>query len=141
MNTLTPATMPVEHSAKLRFLPVLFSHDYVRAENNVFQYAARFLDGYAGGEWTFVRLPGGGGFMQPEEKAWAFSNPDNYAQLTLSAEAAGIVITALVLNHRSWLYDRHDQPALCEHYVLRHRQLMAFADAHAEAGNIFRALD
>ncbi|KMV67264.1 antirestriction protein, partial [Erwinia sp. OLMDLW33] len=92
-------------------------------------------------EWNFVALENGGGFMQPDGDEWHFSNPDNGAEMTLSAEAAGIVITAMVLNHRSWFYDRHDEPELCEHYCGRFRQLTGFISAHPEYGAIWRALN
>jgi len=141
MNIQPPAAAQSGRLMTLRFLPMLFSHDYVRAEHNVFLYASRFLTGYDGCEWNFVALENGGGFMQPDGDEWHFSNPDNGAEMTLSAEAAGIVITAMVLNHRSWFYDRHDEPELCEHYCGRFRQLTGFISAHPEYGAIWRALN
>jgi len=69
------------------------------------------------------------------------SNPGNYSVLDVRAEAAGIIITALVLNHRSWMYDRHDEEELCAHSCERHRQLMKYAGEHHEADAIFHALD
>jgi len=36
MNTQTPAAVHVDRYVAMRFLPMLFSHDYVRAEYNVF---------------------------------------------------------------------------------------------------------
>jgi hypothetical protein len=141
MNTQTPVAVHVDRYVKMRFMPMLFSHDYVRAEYNIFLYASRFLAGYDGCEWEFIVLNSGGGFMQPGEGKWRFVSPDNGADLALSAEAAGLVITALVLNHRSWLYDRHDEPELCEHFCHRFRQLLAYAETHSEAAAIFRALD
>jgi len=53
----------------------------------------------------------------------------------------GIIIAAPVLNHQSWMYDRHDEEELCAHYCERHRQLMKFGGEHHEADAIFRALD
>ncbi|MBP2157360.1 antirestriction protein [Erwinia rhapontici] len=141
MNTLTPAAVQVDRFVKMRFLPMLFAHDYVRAEHNVFLYASRFLHDYDGCEWTFVTLENGGGFMQPEGDDWEFCNPDNGRALSLSAEAAGIVITGLVLNHRSWFYDRHDEPDLCEFYCQRFRQLTDYASSHPEYDTIFIALN
>lgn len=86
---------------KLRFLPALFGHDFISAENNIYLYATRYLDGYDGGAWDYAELPEGGGFMKPEGEArWRFVNPLSDADLSLGNEAAGIVITALVLNHR-----------------------------------------
>lgn len=151
MHTLTPeaprsalpATLAVERHMIHKFLPRLFSFDYCRAELNVYTYADRYLPDYDGAEWRFVALAKthGGGFMMPSGDEWAFFNPDNDCELAVSAEAAGIIITALVLNHRSWMYDRNDEPSLCKHYILRHRQLMEYALEHPESNAIFRALD
>lgn len=145
MNTAQQAhqtTQILNGFPKMHFLPMLFAGDSMRAELNIYLYADRYLDSYDGGVWAFVQLSSGGGFMKPEGEAhWHFSNPANYSELDVSAEAAGIIITALVLNHRSWMYDRHDEEELCAHYCERHRQLMNFASEHAEAAAIFRALD
>lgn len=127
---------------RLRFLPALFGDDFMRAESNVFLYACRYLTDYDGGAWDFALLPSGGGFMKPAvEETWRFVNPENYSDVCLSSEAAGIVITSLVLNHRSWMYDRHDEGELCALYCRRHRQLTDYAFAHPEAPAIFAALD
>lgn len=141
MNTQNPAAFQVDRFVKMRFLPMLFSHDYVIAEQNVFLYANLYLADYDGSEWQFVVLENGGGFMQPEGDMWHFRNPHNGAEMTFSAEAAGIVITAMVLNHRSWFYDRHDEPDLCEFYCQRFRQLTDYASSHDEYDAIFSALN
>lgn len=115
MNTALHAPQPaqiLDGYVKMRFLPMLFAGDFMCAELNIYQYADRFLSDYDGGVWEYAQLPGGG-FMKPEGEArWHFSNPVNYSELDVSAEAAGIIITALVLNHRSWMYDRHDEYAI-----------------------------
>ncbi|VVT48685.1 hypothetical protein UYSO10_2453 [Kosakonia radicincitans] len=145
MHTSAPVFQPariLDGFIKLRFLPSLFGDDFIRAENNVYLYASRYLDGYDGGVWDYAAFSEGGGFMKPEgEERWHFVNPQNCADLTLGSEAAGIVITALVLNHRSWMYDRHDEEELCRLYCHRHRQLMTYAESHPEAAAIFRSLD
>ncbi|WP_277269591.1 antirestriction protein [Pantoea septica] len=141
LHTYQPAHI-LDGFMKMRFLHALFADDFMRAELNIYQYADRYLNDYDGGVWEFAQLSGGGGFMKPEGEArWHFSNPGNYSELDVSAEAAGIIITALVLNHRSWMYDRHDEEELCVHYCERHRQLMNYASEHPEADAICRALD
>ncbi|MBS0883133.1 antirestriction protein [Pantoea sp. JGM49] len=145
MKTATPAfesARVLDGYVRLRFLPALFGDDFMRAENNVYLYADRFLADYDGGVWDFAQLPSGGGFMKPAaEETWRFVNPANHSDVRLSSEAAGIVITSLVLNHRSWMYDRHDDTELCALYCRRHRQLTDYAFAHPEAAAIFAALD
>lgn len=144
MNTATPAfesTHVLDGYVRLRFLPALFGDDFMRAENNVYLYANRYLADNDGGVWDFAQLPSGGGFMKPAaEETWRLVNPANHGDVRLSSEAAGIVITALVLNHRSWMYDRHDEGELCALYCRRHRQLTDYAFSHPEAAAIFSAL-
>jgi hypothetical protein len=56
----------------------------------------------------------------------------------VSADAAGIVVTLFALCQLAEeVAGTHDADAFSEHY---HR-LRAFADSHAEAGAIFRAID
>lgn len=145
MNRATPCFEPARVTdgyMRLRSLPALFGDDFMRAENNVYLYADRFLMDYDGGVWDFALLPSGGAFMKPAaEETWRFVNPQNHCVVSLSSEAAGIVITSLVLNHRSWMYDRHEDVELCALYCRRHRQLTDYAFAHPEAAAIFAALD
>ena len=112
------------------------------AASNVYLYADRFLTDYNGGLWDFALLPSGGGFMKPvSEESWRFVNPENHNDVSLSSEAAGIVITSLVLNHRSWMYDRHNDMELCALYCHRHRQLINYAFDHLEAAATFVTMD
>ena len=145
MNTATPDFTPARHLdgfVRMHFLPCLFGVDFIRAENNVYLYADQFLVGYDGAVWDYAQIPAGGGFMAPAgQECWLFANPGNDSEERVSSEAAGIIITALVLNHRCWMYDRHDQEELCRLYNHRHRQLMAYAVTHPEAAAILRALD
>ncbi|WP_255474408.1 MULTISPECIES: antirestriction protein [Pantoea] len=99
------------------------------------------MEGYNGGFWEFVQLPNGGGFMQSPGDEYRFRNPENWTDMIVSAEVAGIILTALVLNHRSWMHSHHDQEELCAHFCERYEQLMAYADTHTEGGALFRALD
>ncbi|MDF7662793.1 antirestriction protein [Erwiniaceae bacterium L1_54_6] len=145
MNTATPAfesARILDGYVRFRFLPALFGDDFMRAESNVYLYAKRFLPDYDGGVWDFALTEGGCSFMKPaDDERWRVVNPANGGDVTVSSEAAGIIITARVLNHRSWMYDRHDEEELCRHFCLRHRQLMDYAFSHPEAAAIFRALD
>jgi hypothetical protein len=145
MNTYTPALESahlLDGYARLSFLPALFGDDFMRAESNVYLYADRFLADYDGAVWEFALLPSGGGFMKPvSEEFWRFVNPANHSDVSLSSEAAGIVITSLVLNHRSWMYDRHDDVELCALYCHRHRQLIDYAFDHPEAAAMFVTMD
>lgn len=139
-QSATTAT-PVRPSALFDFLPTLFGADYLSAEASIFAYAAKYLRDYSGGEWTFNQLPDGAGYLAPEDERVFVSHPDNWFEGEMSGDAAGIFITAMVLNHRSWLHSHHDEEEACRHYVKRYEQLMAFVSTHREASAIYRALD
>lgn len=132
---------PVRPSSLLDFLPTLFGADYVKAEACIYAYAAKYIRDYSGGEWTFNQLPDGAGYLAPEEERVFVSNPDNWFEGEMSGDAAGIFITAMVLNHRAWMHSHHDQQEASRHYVNRYEQLMAFVPTHREASAIYRALD
>ncbi|MEY8712246.1 antirestriction protein [Mangrovibacter phragmitis] len=126
---------------RLTFLPDLFGSDFMLSEASVYGYAQRFCPDYPGGFWQFYRLPDGGGYMAPDVDTLTFCNTDNGFEQTVSGDVAGIILTALVLNHRSWHHSHHDREELCRHFCRRYEQLMAFADTHPDAAVIWRALD
>lgn len=141
-TTLThSAATRLEGAQRLTFLPSLFSTDFMVSEATVYAYAMRHIEGYEGGFWHYNRLPDGAGYMVPDMASVSFSNPDNYFESEVSAEVAGIIITALVLNHRSWHHSHHDRDELCRHFCKRYEQLMAFVSEHPKAATIYRALD
>lgn len=142
LRTLTcPTVSPVAREARFSFLPVLFGADYLTAEACIYAYAAKYIRDYDGGEWTFNTLPQGAGYLAPDEDRVTVFNPDNGFEGEMSGDAAGIVVTALVLNHRSWMHDHHDERDACCHYIRRYEQLMSIVATHRESRAIYRALD
>ncbi|MEI7412122.1 antirestriction protein [Pectobacterium aroidearum] len=139
-QSATTAT-PVRSGVLFDFLPTLFGADYLNAEACIFAYAKIYIRDYSGGEWTFNQLPDGAGYLAPEDERVFVSNPDNGFEGEMSGDAAGIFLTALVLNHRCWMHSHHDEEEACQHYVKRHEQLMAVVPTHREASAIYRALD
>lgn len=131
----------LEGAQRLTFLPDLFGGDFMTSEASVYAYAHRYCPEYQGGFWHFYRLPDGGGFMAPDTPELLLCNTANGFEQTVSGEVAGIILTALVLNHRSWFYSNHDQEELCRHFCRRHEQLMDFIDSHPDSAAIWRALD
>ena len=115
--------------------------DYLTAEACIYAYAAKYIRDYDGGEWTFNTLPQGAGYLAPDEDRVTVFNPDNGFVGEMSGDAAGIVVTALVLNHRSWMHDHHDERDACRHYIRRYEQLMSIVATHRESRAIYRALD
>lgn len=132
---------PVAREARFSFLPVLFGADYLTAEACIYAYAGKYIRDYDGGEWTFNTLPQGAGYLAPDEDRVTVFNPDNGFEGEMSGDAAGIVVTALVLNHRSWMHDHHDERDACRHYVKRYEELMSIVATHRESRAIYRALD
>ncbi|EGM8416949.1 hypothetical protein IIN17_004317 [Escherichia coli] len=61
---------------------------------------------YEGGFWHFIRLPDGGGYMMPDGDRFHMVNGANWFDRTVSADAAGVILTSLVINRQLWLY--HD---------------------------------
>ncbi|PSS47258.1 antirestriction protein [Enterobacter sp. FS01] len=131
----------LEGAQRLTFLPDVFGGDFITSEASVYAYASRYCPEYVGGFWHFYRLPDGGGFMAPDVESLTLCNPENWFEQTVSGEVAGIILTALVLNHRSWHHSNHDREELCRHFCRRHEQLMNFIDAHPESATMWRALD
>ncbi|WP_318388873.1 antirestriction protein [Enterobacter sp.] len=131
----------LEGVQRLTFLPALFGADFMAAEATMYAYADRFCENYQGGFWEYYRLPNGSGFMVPEGETLLFCSSDNWFEQEVSAEVAGIIITALVLNHRSWHHSHHDRGELCQHFCKQYELLMDFISTHPDAGVIYRALD
>ncbi|EJN6639428.1 antirestriction protein [Escherichia coli] len=57
---------------------------------------------YQGGFWHFIRLPDGGGYMMPDGDRFHMVNGANWFDRTVSADAAGIILTSLVINRQLW---------------------------------------
>lgn len=139
MKMLANAKCVANH-ARLDFLPMLFGDDFVLAEQHMFNYAQRFCCDYDGGFWQFYTLPNGGGYMAPNAERVVFSSLNGF-EAEISGDAAGMILTALVLNHRCWLHHEQGDDELAEHFILRAEQLRSAIDDHPESHAIWLALD
>lgn len=106
MQYAKPVTLNVEECDRLSFLPYLFGNDFLYAEAYVYALAQKMMPEYQGGFWHFIRLPDGGGYMMPDGDRFHLVNGENWFDRTVSADAAGIILTSLVINRQLWLY--HD---------------------------------
>ena len=79
---------------------------FLYAEAYVYALAQKMMPEYQGGFWHFIRLPDGGGYMMPDGDRFHLNNGENWFDRTVSADAAGIILTSLVINRQLWLY--HD---------------------------------
>lgn len=106
----------VEEIDRLSFLPYLFGNDFLYAEAYVYALAQKMMPEYQGGFWHFIRLPDGGGYMMPDGDRFHMVNGANWFDRTVSADAAGIILTSLVINRQLWLYHDSGDAGLTQLY-------------------------
>ncbi|CSH21100.1 putative antirestriction protein [Shigella sonnei] len=123
------------------FLPYLFGQDFLYAEASVYALAKQMMPEYEGGFWHFIRLPDGGGYMMPDGDRFHMVNGANWFDRTVSADAAGIILTSLVINRQLWLYHDSGDAGLTQLYRMRDAQLWRHIEFHPECNAIYAALD
>jgi hypothetical protein len=115
-------------------LPTLFPKNYMQFENIVYTVMDKICGNYGGGFWEFYELSNGGFYMAPElTEPCVISVPfGNGYEGTMSAEAAGI--TACIY---AYCFLSEADSAMTDRYW----HLRDFANNHAEAVEIWRAID
>ncbi|MDL4007039.1 antirestriction protein, partial [Proteus mirabilis] len=84
----------------------------------------------------------GSGFMYPlSAERFTVSVSGNWFEGELSAEATGIVLTLFTLNHMIWHAHDEGYQHICDMLITQQEKLKLYADQHAEAGLIYRAID
>ena len=121
------------------FLPRHIPVDFWRFEQIVYSVIDRASEDYGGGFWDFYELSNGGFYMAPAwspdgKNTFAMVWPDNDFEGELSADAAGIAVTLMVLGNLSF-GPRGEQRA--EKFHL----LRDFAFDHPEAVAVFGFID
>ncbi len=116
MQYAKPVTLNVEECDRLSFLPYLFGQDFLYAEASVYALAKQMMPEYEGGFWHFIRLPDGGGYMMPDGDRFHMVNGANWFDRTVSADAAGVILTSLVINRQLWLYHDSGDAGLTQLY-------------------------
>lgn len=137
----TQPVLSVEESDRLSFLPYLFGNDFMLAELQVYALAQKWIPDYQGGFWHFIRLPEGGGYMMPDCGPVHMVNGENWFDRTVSADAAGIILTSLAINRRLWTHHDCNHVALTNLFMLRDTQLWSHIAFHPECLAIYAALD
>ena len=137
----TRAVLNVEESDRLSFLPYMFGNDFMIAELQVYALAKKLIPEYEGCFWYFIRLPEGGGYMMPDCGRVHLVNTENWFDRTVSADAAGIILTSLAVNRRLAAWHDCGNPALTHLYMLRDAQLWNHITFHPECNAIYAALD
>lgn len=136
--TTAVATKPalINDKDRLNFLPAFVGPAYLAFENHVYQWMKRLCADYNGGYWDFYSLNGKPGFMAPQdEDSFHLRCDGNFFDDQVSAEAAGIIVCIFALGS---VFESN--PNL-EILVERRDRLIDFAATHAEARQIFRAID
>ncbi|MFV1163136.1 antirestriction protein, partial [Klebsiella pneumoniae] len=111
-------------------------------EAGVYNHARSLCADYQGGSWEFAELSCGSGFMYPlSAERFTVSVSGNWFEGELSAEATGIVLTLFTLNHMIWHAHDAGYEHICDMLITQQEKLKLYADQHAEAGLIYRAID
>ncbi len=123
----------VPESGRLRFFPRFFGAKFIHGERLIYAWARILCPDYGGGFWQFYTLDNGGFYVALDtSKPMRVAVDGNGYDGTMSADAAGIVITLFVLGRMAV-----DFESATDHYYA----LREFASEHPEAGAIFAAID
>lgn len=127
----------VPEARRMEFLPELFGRKLMLiGERTVFEFMSWLAaEDYGGGLWNFYEFDNRPLFLAPaSEQRFRISCDTNGYQGEVSAEAAGIVATLFALSHLSF---QHSSEHLSDSYT----RLYDYAADHAEAREIFQAID
>ena len=134
-RTLTIIATQVPQGARLAFLPKHFKYHMMTIENYIYSRFRTPCPSYTGGYWDFYELSNGGCYLAPNGELRIIENPENYFSDTVSADAAGIIITLYTMSELSFRYENETLFGTHFHW------LREYAATHAERGIIFRAID
>lgn len=142
MQYVTPRAVPdVEETDRLSFMPYMFGTDFMLSELMVYALAQKHLPGSVGSPWHFIRLPEGGGYMMPDTARCHLVITENGFDRTVSADAAGIILTVMALCQRCYTHHDGGDCALTRLFLIREAQLFRFIESHPERAAIKAALN
>jgi hypothetical protein len=132
---MTEATLVtvVPREDRMRFLPDLFATLHQRVENAIYDWMSELAADYRGGLWEFVRIESGGGYLRPPGKEHRLGCANGF-EGTVSADAAGIIVTMYALSHLSF---ECPSQLLAERYM----QVRVLVMEHPECESILDAID
>jgi hypothetical protein len=134
-GTTSVTAQRVDDSQRLRALPHYFGDRMMQFEATVFDFMHRFAPDYRGGLWQFYTLSNGGFYMALDRGSYRFVVDTNGYAGVLSADAAGIAVCLFACSHLSF------SDAKGEVFAERFHQLREYAIEHAEASEIFSAIE
>ncbi|REC93301.1 antirestriction protein [Kushneria indalinina] len=125
----------VPHAHRTNCLPAYFGSKYLQVEVMINQHMRKLCADYEGGIWEFYELSNGGFYMHPKgQEKMHVCVPDNYCDVTMSPDAAGITACLFAINHLTWI------TRSTKHIDLYHA-LRDYAMDHEESSLIMRAID
>lgn len=124
----------VRENKRLDFLPKHFGQYFLRAEQMIFNLICDLSSDYDGGYWDYFELTNGGFFLQPpsRDEGYNILQWGNGYEGVVSEQAAGIIVTMMVINHLGWKD---------ENFFPYFHKLEEYALNHKEKKEIFSALD
>ncbi len=126
----------ITETDRLGTLPRLFGQHHLKFEQSVYGFMDRFCQGYTGGFWLFYKLSNGGFFMALDtDQSYRVTNPANYFDDEMSAEAVSIGANIYAINSLMW--DSRIQTPVVNLYD----SLRDFACEHPEASKILAFID
>lgn len=150
MNTQTTASTSetaiaykeVPENQRSAFAPWMFGTLHIHGENAVYRWMGINCREYDGACWDFYRTDNNTGFLAPSlDRSFRMTTKNGFDGI-VSAEAAGIIATLYALNTLIWeLYLRNPRHPARELLQQKYDGLRDFAGLHAEAAEIYRAID
>ncbi len=123
----------VPESQRLRFFPRIFGSKFLYGERLIYAWARGLCPDYNGGYWHFYTLDNGGFYVAPDtDQRMRVVVDGNGFDGTMSADAAGIVITLFTLGRLA----EHFESGTDHFHALRD-----YAREHREFPSIFSAID
>lgn len=116
-------------------LPRHFRQGMMLVEAQIYHLMGQYCEEYNGGYWEFYSLSNNGFYMAPTgSESFRLVNAENFSDMTLSGDAAGVAICLMAYSHLSWSSPAH---VFNSHF----HWLREYALDHPEASEIFRFID
>jgi hypothetical protein len=135
-STIITATL-VPESQRTTVTANLFGAYFpLQLEPFVFSMASQLSEDYSGGYWNFYTLSNGGFYMAPDSTGRFQVTSENGSECFMTADALGLTCCLYAYSHLSF-----GQGDFAETCAEQYHKVREFVFAHAEAADIFRAID
>ena len=136
---MTITSKKVTGNSRISFLPKHLGNKMIMGENLVYNLADEHITGYNGGMWSFETLSNDGLILVPPSTGSTLNvvNGMNYSDVTVTPQAAGLFLTAMMLNSLCFSTAGETQ----DKFLAKHAAVMDFIYEHPEASSILKLLD